>query len=68
MNSRTVLPGTKRPAKPTSVFPVGTLVALKTCRGVGKVTGMKRGRILVSWGIGYLGRHRAENLVLVEEK
>lgn len=51
-----------------SNFPIGSLVALKTCSGVGVVIDHQRGRVLVAWaGLEFTGRHRPESLKLATE-
>lgn len=63
-----VLPGMKPQPAP---FTTGALVLLRCCPHgePGRVLGVKRGRILVSWPEPehYLGRHSPESLVQVAE-
>jgi hypothetical protein len=61
-----------RPARPEHKdFPIGAAVWLVSCPcgEPGRVEGVRFGRVLVRWhDIGYVGKHRAEALVLVEDK
>jgi hypothetical protein len=62
------LPNSKAP-KPTPPFAIGAKVVLRSCPHAppGVVQGMKRRRILVRWDdLGYVGRHQADALMLVE--
>jgi hypothetical protein len=69
MSDRVFLPGEKsKPSQSASPFRIGAIVSLRTCPGQGKVVGLKRGKVYVSWsepGM-YLGRHRPESLVLAD--
>jgi hypothetical protein len=64
---RAILPK-PRTAKLKPPFKTGSLVELKNCPGTGRVTGMRRGKVLVHWvAADYLGAHRPSTLVQVEE-
>jgi hypothetical protein len=70
MRGKVYLPGEKT-SQPAPPFIRGAKVELRGCPGpAGVIVGVARsGRLLVSWAdLNYLGRHKADSLVLVEDK